>query len=107
LVAITVIFLMLAAFYQSFKISGVILSILPAVIGGCLMMLLFSGSSLNLQSYMGIIMAVGVSVPNAILIINQADIYRLKQGFSAIHEARLAASSRLRPISYAVFCLNI
>lgn len=98
LVAITVIFLMLAAFYQSFKISGVILSILPAVIGGCLMMLLFSGSSLNLQSYMGIIMAVGVSVANAILIINQAEIYRLKQGFSALHAARQAASSRLRPI---------
>lgn len=98
LVAITVIFLMLAAFYQSFKISGVILSILPAVIGGCLMMLLVSGSTLNLQSYMGIIMAVGVSVANAILIINQAEIYRLKQGFSALHAARLAASSRLRPI---------
>lgn len=98
LVAITVIFLMLAAFYQSFKISGVILSILPAVIGGCLLMLLFSGSTLNLQSYMGIIMAVGVSVANAILIINQAEIYRLKEGLSAIHAARLAASSRLRPI---------
>ena len=98
LVAITVIFLMLAAFYQSFKISGVILSILPAVIGGCLMMLLVSGSTLNLQSYMGIIMAVGVSVANAILIINQAELYRLKQGFSALHAARLAASSRLRPI---------
>jgi multidrug efflux pump subunit AcrB len=98
LVAITVIFLMLAAFYQSFKISGVILSILPAVIGGCLMMLLVSGSTLNLQSYMGIIMAVGVSVANAILIINQAELYRLKQGFSALHAARLAASFRLRPI---------
>ena len=97
-VAIVVVFLMLAAFYQSFKIPGVILSVLPAAIGGCLTMLLISGSTLNLQSYMGIIMAVGVSVSNAILIINQAEIYRLKHGLSSKNAARMAASSRLRPV---------
>lgn len=105
IVAIIVIFLMLAAFYQSFKLSGLLLSVTPAVIGGSLMMLLFSGSTLNLQSYMGIIMSVGVSVANAILIINQAEVYRLKQRYSAGIAARMAASSRLRPILMTAFAM--
>ncbi|MBB5623303.1 multidrug efflux pump subunit AcrB [Pedobacter cryoconitis] len=98
LVAIVVIFLMLTAYYQSFAVSGLILSVVPAVIGGSLMLLLLSGSTLNLQSYMGIIMSVGVSVSNAVLMINQAEINRLKRGMQAKQAIFLAASSRLRPI---------
>lgn len=98
LVAIVVIFLMLTAYYQSFAVSGLILSVVPAVIGGSLMMLLASSSTLNLQSYMGIIMSVGVSVSNAVLMINQAEVNRLKHGLPAQNAAFLAASSRLRPI---------
>ncbi|MGY0038023.1 efflux RND transporter permease subunit [Pedobacter sp. NJ-S-72] len=98
LVAIIVIFLMLTAYYQSFVVSGLILSVVPAVIGGSLMMLILSGSTLNLQSYMGIIMSVGVSVSNAVLMINQAETNRLKHGMQAKQAAFLAASSRLRPI---------
>ncbi|WP_073232434.1 efflux RND transporter permease subunit [Pedobacter caeni] len=97
-VAIVVIFLMLTAYYQSFALSGLILSVVPAVIGGSLLMLIISGSTLNLQSYMGIIMSVGVSVSNAVLMINQAEVNRLKHGFPVRKAAILAASSRLRPI---------
>lgn len=98
LVAIVVIFLMLTAYYQSFAVSGLILSVVPAVIGGSLIMLILCGSTLNLQSYMGIIMSVGVSVSNAVLMINQAEVNRLKHGLAARQSAFLAASSRLRPI---------
>lgn len=97
-VAVVVIFLMLTAYYQSFALSGMILFVVPAVIGGSLLLLLISGSTLNLQSYMGIIMSVGVSVSNAVLMINQAEINRLKHGISARQAALLAGSSRLRPI---------
>lgn len=98
LVAIVVIFLMLTAYYQSFVVSGLILSVVPAVIGGSLILLTLSGSTLNLQSYMGIIMSVGVSVSNAVLMINQAEVNRLKRGMVARQAAFLAVSSRLRPI---------
>jgi len=97
-VAMVVIFLMLTAYYQSFAVSGLILSVVPAVIGGSLLLLLLSGSTLNLQSYMGIIMSVGVSVSNAVLMVNQAEVNRLKYGLSARQASFLAASSRLRPI---------
>lgn len=97
-VAIIVIFLMLSAYYQSFKVPMVILSVLPAVIAGSLVVLFLTGSTLNLQSYMGIIMSLGVSVSNAVLLVNQAEYYRKQMALKPVTAARLAASSRLRPV---------
>ena len=97
LVAIVVIFLMLSANFQSFKVSAVVLTAVPAVILGALGMLLITGSTLNLQSYMGIIMSVGVSIANAVLLITNAEQLRLHNG-DALLSAREAAALRLRPI---------
>lgn len=96
-VAIIVIFLMLAANFQSFKVSFIVLSTVPAVLLGSLVMLLVTGSTLNLQSYMGIIMSVGVSIANAVLLITNAEQLR-KQTGDATMAARDAASLRIRPI---------
>jgi multidrug efflux pump subunit AcrB len=97
LVAVVVIFLMLAANFQSFKISFVILTTVPAVVLGSLILLLLTGSTLNLQSYMGIIMSVGVSIANAVLLITNAEQLRKHNG-DAVLSAREAVSLRLRPI---------
>lgn len=98
LVAILVIFLMLAANFQSFNVSFVVLTAAPAVVMGSLLLLLATGSTLNLQSYMGIILAVGVSIANAVLLVSNAEELRLKNGGDALLAAREAASVRLRPI---------
>jgi multidrug efflux pump subunit AcrB len=97
LFAILVIFLLLAANYQSFKLSLTVLSTIPAVILGSLTALLLTGSTLNLQSYMGMIMSTGVSVANAILIVTNGESLRLKYRDST-KSAITAASIRLRPI---------
>ena len=97
LLAIIVIFLLLTANFQSFKLSFVILSTIPAVLTGSLIALLLTGSTLNLQSYMGIIMSVGVSVANAILLVTNAEQIRLTTNDSSTAAFR-AAGSRLRPI---------
>lgn len=97
LVAVIVIFLMLSANFQSFKVSMVILTTVPAVVLGALLLLIFTGSTLNLQSYMGIIMSVGVSIANAVLLITNAEQLRKKNG-NALQSAREAAALRLRPI---------
>ncbi|MES2133787.1 MAG: efflux RND transporter permease subunit [Bacteroidota bacterium] len=97
LVAIVVIFLMLSANFQSFKVSFVILTTVPAVVLGSLLLLTLTGSTLNLQSYMGIIMSVGVSIANAVLLITNAEQLR-KQNGDALKSAKEAASLRLRPI---------
>ncbi|MGH2622876.1 MAG: efflux RND transporter permease subunit, partial [Sphingobacterium sp.] len=97
-VAIIAIFLMLSAYYQSFRVPLIILSVLPAVIAGSLVILFLTGSTLNLQSYMGLIMSLGVSVSNAVLLVNQAEYYRKDLALKPVNAARLAASSRLRPV---------
>lgn len=97
LVAIVVIFLMLSANFQSFKVPLVILVTVPSVVLGALTLLILTGSTLNLQSYMGIIMSVGVSIANAVLLISNAETLRLQNG-EAMKSAKEAAALRLRPI---------
>jgi len=97
LVALIVIFLMLAANFQSFKVSAIVLTTAPAVLLGSLALLIMCGSTLNLQSYMGMIMSVGVSISNAVLLITNAEQLRMHNG-DAILSAKEAAALRLRPI---------
>ena len=97
LVAIVVIFLMLAANFQSFKVSLVVLSTVPAVLLGSLILLVLTGSTLNLQSYMGMIMSVGVSIANSVLLITNAEHLRKHNG-NAMESARESAALRIRPI---------
>jgi multidrug efflux pump subunit AcrB len=95
--AVVVIFILLAANYQSFGTAICVLATVPAVLLGSLLMLLATGATLNLQSYMGIIMSIGVSVANALLIVTNAEKLRLdfKDPFKA---AIVSAGLRLRPI---------
>ena len=104
LAAIVVILLLLAANYQSFGLAISVLSTVPAVLLGAMLFLFATNATLNLQSYMGIIMAVGVSVANAILIVTNAEALRLeyKDPFKA---ATVAASVRLRPILMTSFAM--
>ena len=97
LAAIVVILLLLAANYQSFGLSISVLATVPAVLLGAMLLLLATGATLNLQSYMGIIMSVGVSVANAILIVTNAEQLRLEYQ-DPFKAAVVAASVRLRPI---------
>lgn len=95
--AVIVILLLLAANYQSFSLSITVLATVPAVLLGSMIFLLLTGATLNLQSYMGIIMSIGVSVANAILIVTNAEKLRIeyRDPFKA---AVVAAGVRLRPI---------
>ncbi|SHM44852.1 Multidrug efflux pump subunit AcrB [Chitinophaga jiangningensis] len=95
LIAIVVIFLLLTVNFQSFRLSLAVIAVVPAVIAGALLLLLLTGQSLNIQSYMGTIMAVGVAVANAILLVTNGEQYRQQaiDGFAAA-----GAGNRLRPI---------
>jgi multidrug efflux pump subunit AcrB len=97
LTAVVVIFLMLSANFQSFKVSLVVLSTVPAVLLGSLICLELTRSTLNLQSYMGMIMSVGVSIANSVLLITNAEHLRMHNG-NAHKSARESAAMRLRPI---------
>jgi multidrug efflux pump subunit AcrB len=97
LAAIIVILLLLAANYQSLGLALSVLVTVPAVLLGAMLLLFATHSTLNLQSYMGIIMSTGVSVANAILIVTNAEILRLEYK-DPVKAAITSASIRLRPI---------
>lgn len=104
LLAIIVIFLLLAANFQSFRLSFTILSVIPAVVAGSFLLLLIAGKTLNIQSFMGCIMAIGVAVANAILLITKAETMR-RDNSQLLNIGLLAAQSRLRPILMTSFAM--
>jgi multidrug efflux pump subunit AcrB len=95
--AVLVIFLLLAANYQSLRLSAVALTTAPATIAGVIVGLLVTNTSLNIESYMGAIMAIGVSTANAILLVTFADEHR-RSGASSFDAGIEAAKERMRPI---------
>nr|WP_309696584.1 efflux RND transporter permease subunit [Armatimonas sp.] len=97
LAALVVILLLLSASFQSVRLALVVLVTVPATLAGVALMLVLTGTTLNIQSYMGAIMAVGVAVANAILLVTFAEQAR-KRGLSAAQAALEGAASRLRPI---------
>jgi multidrug efflux pump subunit AcrB len=97
ILSIVVIFLLLAANFQSFRLAFAVIVAVPAVICGVLFMLMLTGTTLNVQSFMGAIMAIGISVANAILLLTFAEDAR-RNGASAHHAAAEGARSRLRAI---------
>jgi len=95
-VAILAIFLMLAANFQSLRLSLAVMSVLPAALAGVVLALWITGTTLNIQSFMGAIMAVGVAVSNAILLVTFAERERASSDVAAA--AVEGGRSRLRPI---------
>jgi multidrug efflux pump subunit AcrB len=96
-VAVVVIFLLLAANFQSLRLAFVVVSTVPAVLMGVVLMLAATRTTLNVQSFMGGIMAIGVAVANAILLVTFAEQARV-HGTSALQTALDAARSRMRPV---------
>lgn len=97
-IAIVAIFLLLCASFQSVRLALVAVSTLPAVVAGVVLALFLTGTTVNIQSAMGSIMAVGVAVANAILLVTFADRDRLASGGDRRAAAVTGAVSRLRPI---------
>jgi multidrug efflux pump subunit AcrB len=88
---------MLTSNFQSLPLAIVVLSIIPAIIAGEVVALLITGTTLNVQSFMGGIMAIGVGVSNAILLITFAEDNRMS-GETSTQAAMEAGKERLRPV---------
>jgi multidrug efflux pump subunit AcrB len=97
LLAVVVIFLLLSANFQSVRLALAIVLSVPAVLCGVLLMLLATHTTLNIQSFMGAIMAIGIAVANSILLITFAERSR-HENRTVMDAAREGASSRLRAI---------
>ena len=95
--SVVVVLLLLTANFQSLRDALAVLSTVPAVLAGVVLALYATRTTLNVQSLMGAIMAIGVAVANALLLISFARDGR-REGKTAQEAATAAARSRLRPI---------
>ncbi len=97
LLAVLVIFLLLAANFQSLRLALAVVLTVPAVLCGVLLTLKITSTTLNIQSFMGAIMAIGIAVANSILLVTFAERFRSERR-SAMEAAREGGASRLRAI---------
>ncbi len=97
MLSVIAVFLLLAAYFQSLRVAFVVIMAIPAVLAGVSMALMLSGVTLNIQSFMGAIMAIGVSVADSILLCTFAEKYR-REGMTSVDAAVEASRSRMRPI---------
>jgi multidrug efflux pump subunit AcrB len=97
LLAVGVIFLLLTANFQSVRLALSILLTIPAVLCGSILMLRLTDTSLNIQSFMGAIMAMGIAVANSILLVTFAEHAR-HEGRDTLAAAHEGATGRLRAV---------
>jgi HAE1 family hydrophobic/amphiphilic exporter-1 len=94
---ILVVYLVLAAQYESYSDPLIILMTVPTAMLGALAFLGARGYDLNIYAQVGLVMLIGLAAKNGILIVDLAN-QRMGEGASALEAAREAARSRLRPI---------
>ncbi|MCR6655449.1 MAG: efflux RND transporter permease subunit [Opitutus sp.] len=96
--AVVVIFLVLAAQYESFRDPFIILMSVPLSIAGAMIFLFFGFATLNIYTQVGLITLVGLITKHGILIVEFANKLQEEQGMSIREAAQHAAGVRLRPI---------
>ncbi len=97
MIAVLMVYLILMAQFRSFIDPFIILMAIPPGLVGVVMILLITGSTLNIMSLMGVIMMTGIVVSNSILIVEFAGTL-LKQGFPLLEAVVQSCKIRLRPI---------
>jgi HAE1 family hydrophobic/amphiphilic exporter-1 len=98
LMAIALIYMVMAAQFERFIDPLIVMFSVPLAIVGVVPTMLLTGTTLNLQSFMGIVMLIGIVVNNAIVLVDYINLLRREQGMSA-HDAVVEAGRlRLRPI---------
>jgi multidrug efflux pump subunit AcrB len=105
-VAVFVIFVLLTAYFQSMRLALVSVGAVPGVLAGIAMTLYFSKTSLNIESFMGAIMSLGVSVSNSVMLVAfMGDHW--KRGSSSMDSAVVGAGERLRPILMTACAMTV
>jgi multidrug efflux pump len=97
LIALAIIYLILAGQFESFKDPLVIMFTVPLALAGALISLWYFNQTLNVFSQIGIIMLIGLVTKNGILIVEFAN-QRKEQGLAVLDAVKEAAVSRFRPI---------
>ncbi len=105
-VAVFVILVLLTAYFQSPRLALISVGAVPGVLSGIAVILFLTNTTLNIESFMGSIMCMGVSVSNSVMMVTFMDEH-WKQGTPSIRAAILGASERLRPILMTACAMTV
>ncbi|HEY0777272.1 MAG TPA: efflux RND transporter permease subunit, partial [Gemmatirosa sp.] len=97
-VSIVLVYLLMVVMFQSWLDPVIIMIAVPGALVGILWALAVTGTTINVVSLMGAIMAVGIAVSNSILLVSFANDQRVELGMNAVEAAIEAGKTRLRPV---------
>ncbi|MCK4925608.1 MAG: efflux RND transporter permease subunit, partial [Spirochaetes bacterium] len=97
LLSIILVYLIMAALFESFFDPFIIMFTLPLSFIGVVWMHILTGTSFNAMSGIGVVMLLGIVVNNGIILVDYTNLLR-KRGFTLLEAVKLAGRTRLRPI---------
>jgi multidrug efflux pump subunit AcrB len=105
-IAVVVILILLTAYFESPRLAIISISAVPGVLSGIVIILLLSGTTLNLESFMGTIMCIGVSVSNSVMLVTFVNEH-WRGGEKSVLAATSGAAERLRPIIMTACAMTV
>jgi multidrug efflux pump subunit AcrB len=105
-IAVVVILILLTAYFESPRLALISISAVPGVLSGVIIMLLMTRTTLNLESFMGTIMCIGVSVSNSVMLVTFVHEH-WRGGLSSVDAAVRGATERLRPIIMTACAMTV
>ena len=96
--AVVLVFMVMACQFESLRDPFVVMFSVPMAAIGVILMLLITGTTLNVQSFIGCIMLAGIVVNNAILLVDHTNLLRRRDGLPLREAIEEAGQRRLRPI---------
>ncbi len=105
-IAVAVILILLTAYFESPRLAIISISAVPGVLSGIVLMLLATGTTLNLESFMGTIMCIGVSVSNSVMLVTFCNEH-WRGGMPTVKAAVSGAAERLRPIIMTACAMTV
>ncbi|UFS69524.1 efflux RND transporter permease subunit [Geomonas sp. RF6] len=107
ILATLLVYFLMVALFQSWIDPFIIMTAVPGALVGILWILCLTGSTINVESLMGSIMAVGIATSNSILLVSFANDLRVEKGVTPVEAALAAGSTRLRPVLMTAFAMII
>jgi len=97
-IAVVLIYMVMAGQFERFLDPLIVLFSIPLAVIGVVPTLLLTGTTLNMQSLMGVVMLTGIVVNNAIVLVDYINLLRREEGVPLVEAVRIAGRRRLRPI---------
>lgn len=98
LLALVLVYAVMASQYESLRDPFIIMFSVPTAALGVVLSLYLTGTSFNMQAYIGIIMLAGIVVSNGILLVDYTNVLRRRDGLPLREAVEVAGRTRLRPI---------